>query len=226
MDGFEDVQRTMRYVADYWIKRKWTFLNEANEEFVSFVDPAFYYQECLTPDEVATVSMCFTEWVLFERPLRRGKTPLQILRDEPPRDAPEGVADILRAVDASQEFSRFAICDKDVASGMVILRDVRTDRRYDVLDPHICAMEHWDVGTVAVRIACVRGMWQPVGQVYLYDHVPARENVIDGPGEIHPEDCLCKPEAEYASFYLRLLRDILGIDGRYHKSARVRGRAA
>lgn len=226
MDGFEDVQRAIRYVADYWIKRKWAFLNEANEEFVAFVDPAFYHRECLMPDEVASVNMCFTEWALFERPLRCGKTPLQILRDNPPANAPEGLGTILDAVDSSQLFSRFAICDKDTANGMTVLRDVRTNRRYDVLDSHICSMGHWETGTIAVRIASVRDVWQTVGQVYLYDHVPAWENVIDGPGEMHPEDYLCKPEAEHAGFYLRLLRDILGIDGRYHESARVKGRAA
>lgn len=226
MNHYEQAEAAVQYVADYWVKRKWTFLNQANEEFVDFVDPAAYYKECLTQSEIAMLNMCFTEWVLFERPLRRGRTPLQLLIDMVPADMPDGAADILRQIDDTQLFSRFAILHKDLSTGMATLRDVRTDKRYEVHAPHICEVEHWDRGSIGVRIACVDDAWQVVGRVHMYDHADADAYVADGPGEMHPEDFICKPEAEFASFYLRLARDVLGIDGRYHETARAREAAA
>ena len=226
MGNYQDVKDAVQFAAEWWVKRKWTFLNEANEEFMEFVDPAVCYQDCLTEGDVVYLNMCFTEWVLFERPLRRGRTPLQMLADEPPSDAPAGAADVLRQIDETQLFSRFAIKDKDRETGMVVLVDVRTDRRYDVYDPHICEVEHWVDGSIGVRIACVDGAWQAVGQVYLYDRSTPSAYQSDGPGEMHPEDYLRKPEAEFAGFYMRLVRDVIGVEGRYHESMRAKEVAA
>lgn len=219
-------ERAVRYMADYWVKRKWSFLNQANEEFVSFVDPAVLYKECLTEEDVVLINMCFTEWALFERPVRRGRTPLQVLADTPPAGMPEGFAGALRQIDESQLFSRFAILDKDRQAGVAVLRDCRTDRRYDVIAPRICSVDRWHDGSIGVRIGCVDGTWQVVGQVHIYDIASPDTYVADGPGEMHPEDYLRKPEAEFAGFYMRLVRDVLGIEGRYHQSARARASAA
>ena len=196
MGNYQDVKDAVQFAAEWWVKRKWTFLNEANEEFMEFVDPAVCYQDCLTEGDVVYLNMCFTE------------------------------ADVLRQIDETQLFSRFAIKDKDRETGMVVLVDVRTDRRYDVYDPHICEVEHWVDGSIGVRIACVDGAWQAVGQVYLYDRSSPSAYQSDGPGEMHPEDYLRKPEAEFAGFYMRLVRDVIGVEGRYHESMRAREVAA
>ena len=59
--------------------------------------------------------------------------------------------------------------DKDPANGMAALKDTRTDRRFDVYDPHIVQKEHWSAGAIAVRLACVDDVWLTAGQLYLYD---------------------------------------------------------
>ena len=70
------------------------------------------------------VNLCFTEWVLFERPLRQGRTPLQLLWIMPPTGwIPHGSAVEAGRADADF-FSRFAILSKDGESGMARLRNV------------------------------------------------------------------------------------------------------
>lgn len=226
MSAYSDVERAVDEAATYWIARKWAFLNQANEEFMTFVDPAVCYKDCLQENDVAMVNMCFSEWALFERPLRRGLTPLEVFVDTPPVGTDARTVDLLRQVIATQFFSRFAILDKDALSHIAVLRDVRTDRRYDVFTPRVCNNERWHRGSIAMRIACADGAWQAVGQVYLYDVAPVQSDAVDGPGEMHPEDYLIKPEAEFMGFYMRMLRDTFGIEGRYHESARLREVAA
>lgn len=226
MSAYSDVERAVDEAATYWIARKWAFLNQANEEFMTFVDPAVCYKDCLQENDVAMVNMCFSEWALFERPLRRGLTPLEVFVDTPPVGTDARTVDLLRQVIATQFFSRFAILDKDTQSHIAVLRDVRTDRRYDVFTPRVCNNERWHRGSIAMRIACADGAWQAVGQVYLYDVAPVQSDAVDGPGEMHPEDYLIKPEAEFMGFYMRMLRDTFGIEGRYHESARLREVAA
>lgn len=126
----------------------------------------------------------------------------------------------------TQFFSRFLIRGKDRETGMVALTDVRTDRRYDVLDSHVCEVDRWQDGAIAMRIAQIDGLWRTVGVVHLYDRSCPADVSPDGPGEVHPEDLIRKPEVTQVSFYLRLLRDILGIEGRYHNTVRSVGDAA
>ena len=46
------------------------------------------------------------------------------------------------------------------------------------------------------------------------------------PARCIPKTSLIKPEAEFMGFYMRMLRDTFGIEGRYHESARLREVAA
>ena len=160
------------------------------------------------------VNMCFTEWVLFERPLREGKTPLQLYVETPPEGTLESTVDHLRQIDETQFFARFAILDKEPETSRAMLLDVGTDRRYEVCDGALCKNARWRNGTIAERIACVDGLWQVVGQVHLYDRADPDATRVDGPGALHPDDLRAEDMCE-AGLFLRLVRDVLGVDGRY-----------
>lgn len=206
-------------MAAYWATRKHEFLWLAGDLFLGFVDPACRYgEEPLTTEE--QLNMIFTEWMLYEFPFYDGRTPLKEYLVHPPHTAHEHERAILAQVACTQFFSRFEIRAKDHATGMCALVDARTAQRYDVLDPRICTTDRWQTGTIALRIACVRGTWLPVGQTVFYDRAAPRETASDGPGSFHPEDRIRKPWAEQAGFYLRLVRDVLGIDGRYRATSR------
>lgn len=212
----QDLNELLRY----WTARKQDLLPAAGEQFISFVDPAFLYgvPPLIGPDDF---SIMFTEWMLFEYIHLTKGTPAELYVSQLAEGiGPDRLAR-LRQVTTTQLFSRFIIREKDQASGMAVLEDVQTSRRYDVFDPALCANERWSTGTIGERIACVDGLWLPVGLVRLYDRASPETTAIDGPGFFHPEDRSRKPEAEHASFYLRLVRDTIGIDGRYRHTATI-----
>ena len=95
-----------------------------------------------------------------------------------------------------------------------MLLDVGTDRRYEVCDGALCKNARWSNGTIAERIACVDGLWQVVGQVHLYDRADPDATRVDGPGALHPADLRAEDMCD-AGLFLRLVRDVLGVDGRY-----------
>lgn len=221
MGVYRDVERDMRQMANYWLLRKYQFLDWTNEIFFSYIDP-FCQLYDMDDDKHVIMSMCFTEWLLFECPLRDDLTPLELYLEERPARISQKSLDRLSQVHDTQFFSRFSILDKDASTGISALKDVRTGRRYDVYDRHLCEVEHWKDGTIAERIGCVDDKWQIVGQVRMYDHANPNANLIDGPGEFHPEDRDLRPELEEASYFIRLVRDLLAPDGRYQDTLKVR----
>ena len=58
------------------------------------------------------------------------------------------------------------------------------------------------------------GLWQVVGQVHLYDRADPDVTRVDGPGALHPDDLRAEDMCD-AGLFLRLVRDVLGVDGRY-----------
>lgn len=208
------VHDAVHEITVYWADRQHEFAPQASEHFVSFVDPAYLYGEepLLSPEVIGTI---FTEWLLFEYVLPNGMTPVEAFASKPPVAASADTRRIVRGIARTQFFSRFAILYKDQATKIATLRDVQTGRRYDVYDPRLCQTERWRTGTIGERLVHIDGTWTPVAPIRLYDRAAAEEATPDGPGCFHPEDILRKPEAEHASFYLRLLRDIVGIEGRY-----------
>lgn len=197
-------------------------LDEASGEFDSCVDPAVCYEPSPTESDLVVASMCYFEWLVFERPMREGKTPLQVLADDPPEDFPAQMVGVLRQVAQTQFFSRFAIEKKDLPTCMAKLVDVRSGQGYEVLARHLCEVDRWKEGTIGMRIACVDGLWQDTGKVSLYDRCPPRPVDENSAGEIHPGD-IELPEAAQRSYYLRLVRDLIGVDGRFRSSARYVG---
>ena len=198
-----EIEREVARMAEYWGERREGWRDAAADEFERIVMPACLYgpeQDFRRPQ---MVNMCFTEWVLFERPLREGKTPLQLYVETPPEGTLESTVDHLRQIDETQFFARFAILDKDPETSRAML-----------LDGALCKNARWRNGTIAERIACVDGLWQVVGQVHLYDRADPDATRVDGPGALHPDDLRAEDMCD-AGLFLRLVRDVLGVDGRY-----------
>ena len=222
MDVYETVASDLFEMARYWIAQKAAFLDDAAREFEQLVDPALSYEPYPAPNQIVAFNLAFTEWVLFERELCDGMTPLQLFAAERPVALSPAAYDRLRCVEQSHFFSRFSIEDKDVARGVNVLVDTRSGRSYEVLDPHLAQTERWCDGVIAERIACVDGIWVGVGQLYLYDLAPADAIKGDGPGAVHPEDLECGVDTGRLGFYLRLVRDVMGVDGRYVHTMKIR----
>ena len=209
-------------VARFWMLRKFQFLDAARTEFETIVDPALAYADEPAMNEIIAYNTAFTEWLMFERPFRHGRTLVECYVDEPPVSASVDTLVRLRQVCETQLFSRFTILDKDPVTSMCTLSDTRTDRRYDVYEPHLVEVERWRDGVIAERIARVDGLWLGVGQMYLYDVAPAGDVGPDGPGAVHTEDVEDGLDTSYYSFYLRLVRDTMGAGGRYTPSLKIR----
>lgn len=225
MDEMTEVGHDIDRMCAYWIARKLDWRSKASEEFERLVCPQAFFELNPGRARLDAVNLCFTEWALFERPLRQGRTPLQLYVDHAPDGVDTATVARLRQVEQTQFFSRFAILSKDGESGMARLRDVRTDRVYEVLDPYLCANGRWRDGTIAERLACVEGVWQVVGRARLYDRATPEQTAHDGPGEAHPED-RGDPYLRDASYFVRLVRDVMGLGGRFAPSlaAYVEGR--
>lgn len=215
MGDSTNVERDVAMMAEWWGRRKVGWLDRAAREFGELVDPYAYYAVNPALDEIMLANMCFTEWFLFESLLQDGKTPLGRYIDRHPDGASDRAIERLRQVEVTQFFSRFEIKGKDAASGICDLRDVRTDTCYEVLDRRLCKRRRWCKGTIAERIGCVDDQWQLVGQVHLYDRALPQDTAVDGPGEVHPEDIGDGFDTARMSYYLRLLRDTIGMGGRY-----------
>lgn len=200
-------------------------IDVAFEEFVGYIDPAVLYVRRPSERDFMAIEMCFSEWLMVERPLHDGLTPLQLAAEMSPESVAAADVRALKEVAASQFFSRFAICDKDAQTGVASLCDVRSGACYEVLAPHVCENDRWSDGSIALRIAYVDGRWQEAGKVNLYDRCEPKPVTPLSAGEVHPDD-EDLPEALLASYYLRLVRDLMGIDGLYRKTAHIVDAAA
>ena len=194
----EAVGNDIADMAQFWMLRKFQFLEPARTQFEVIVDPWLSYCEEPSQNEIMAYNMAFTDWLLFERPYYHDKTLLELYVDEPPTSLSPASLRRLEQV-----------------------RDTRTDRRFDVYDPHIVQKEHWREGAIAVRIACVDDIWLTAGQLYLYDIARLSDTAVDGPGAVHPEDLEDGFDTSCISFFLRLVRDIMGAQGRYVKSLNI-----
>ena len=194
----EAVGNDIADMAQFWMLRKFQFLEPARTQFEVIVDPWLSYCEEPSQNEIMAYNMAFTDWLLFERPYYHDKTLLELYVDEPPTSLSPASLRRLEQV-----------------------RDTRTDRRFDVYDPHIVQKEHWRDGAIAVRLACVDDVWLTAGQLYLYDIARLNDTAVDGPGAVHPEDLQDGFDTSCISFFLRLVRDIMGAQGRYVKSLNI-----
>ena len=80
----EAVGNDIADMALFWMLRKFQFLEPAREQFEIIVDPWLSYRTEPSQNEIMAYNMAFTDWLLFERPYRHGKTLLELYVDEPP----------------------------------------------------------------------------------------------------------------------------------------------
>lgn len=118
----EAVGNDIADMAHFWMLRKFQFLEPAREQFEIIVDPWLSYCTEPSQNEIMAYNMAFTDWLLFERPYRHGKTLLELYVDEPPASLSPASLKRLEQVRDTQYFSRFGILDKNPASGMVVLK--------------------------------------------------------------------------------------------------------
>ncbi len=221
----KDLELVIDDIADmarYWSLRKFQYIDAAAEQYEVIVRPAIFEAEAPSIEQITTNNMAFTEWLLFERPYRRGLSLLALYVDEPPASLSSAAHERLSQVRDSIYFSRFSILDKDPDTGVCVLSDTRTGKRYDVYDPHVVEVDRWRDGVVALHIACVDGAWLTVGQLRLYDVAPAAATMLDGPGDVHDDDPDNGIDYARVSYFLRLLHDVMGVDGRYTSTLKVR----
>lgn len=222
MGGTTAIERDIMQMANYWMIRKYRFLEAVADEFVRIVKPMAAYKTKVSKREIDMMNLAMTEWFLFERAFSDVGTPLEHFIAYPPNSTTHATLARLKQVAKTQFFSRFSILEKDAAAGVVVLQDTRDGAVYAVRDRHICAVDQWRRGVIALRIARVDGMWTTVGKMYLYDKAPFRGDVDEGPGALHPEDGHARLELEEAGFYLRLVRDVMGVEGRYARTLALR----
>ena len=225
---FEDSRQLESAVAEelyefarYWLLRKFQFIDAARDEFESVVDPAVWYEDRPALERVEACNLAFTEWLLFEWVYEGGDTLLELYMERRGDMLPPETLARLHEVHDTQYFSRFRIADKDERTGMLVLVDMRSGKRYDVTDSAAAEVARWRDGVLAERIACVGGTWICVGQTHLYDVARPADTCVDGPGAVHPEDVEEGLETHRLSFYLRLVRDVMGVDGRYASSLKA-----
>ena len=216
------VQRDVAAMAEYWGHRKLGWLDRAGEEFDMLVEPFTFHVLEVTAREIQAVNGYFTEWVLFERVMRDGMTPLQLYVERQPAGASRERLNRLDQIAQTQFFARFAILEKEPAHDRATLEDLSTGDRFSVFDRALCHQRRWSTGSISERIACVDGLWQFVGQAHLYDVASPEEVGEDGPGAVHPEDAGREPSTAAMSPYVRLLRDVIGVHGRYTPTIRLR----
>ena len=220
MGVYERVQADLRGMARYWQLRKFQYLDRASEEFALLVDPEPFGGAEAAPSDIMLMNVCFTEWLLLERCLRDGKTPLELYVAARPVHAGARSIERLGQVARTQLFSRFDILDRDRAAGVTVLRDTFTGRRHDVADPRLLETERWREGVIGMRIAQVDGAWVHAGVTHLYDVAPSAKTRGQGPGEVPVEGELW-PALGDMTLFLRILRDVLGAEGRFRDTART-----
>ena len=74
----EAVGNDIADMAHFWMLRKFQFLEPAREQFEIIVDPWLSYCTEPSQNEIMAYNMAFTDWLLFERSYRHGKTLLEL----------------------------------------------------------------------------------------------------------------------------------------------------
>ena len=211
-------QHDIDAMARYWSRRKREFLWLASEIFLTFVEPACLYNEEPMLDHTA-LSAIATDWMVFDFPFYEGRTLLEEYVEHPPHDVSDASRARLREIADTHLFSQFAIRSKDPATHTCTLEDLASCRRFDVFDQTLCATDHWRNGTIAERIARVDERWLHIGMVHLYDRAAASVAGARYTNYLNRNTSAISTFTD--SFYLHLLRDVIGIDGVLRDSASV-----
>ena len=155
-----------------------------------------------------TLNQFFTEWLLFEMPYQESTlVGITAQRDEISAES----RDVLKQIAETQRFSSFKMQWLNPDTSMVQLRDVYSGKCYIVESAHLADKAGLLEGTVSCRIAYVDGSWCCPGQVFLHD--TAEWDEVDQSNYV---------SADPYGYYVGLCREVLGQDGKYRKSLRLR----
>jgi hypothetical protein len=191
-------------------------LLRAKELFASFVDPAIYYKPYPTVAQTNALNSAFSEWCLFDFELdapeddgsRAARSALEIAAE---------ADDTLEELAATQFFASFWVIEQDEGLDRALLRETSTCREFLVRDSLIACRKNWLEGTVNARIAHVDGTWVTCGQCLSHDAkhsdpLPRSISQDSSPSALPRRD---------RTRFLRLTRDLQGINGRYVDSMRA-----
>lgn len=227
MDLYQRVDEDILGVYKRWADGSKPYFERSRGEFSRLVNPRAYYDEAPDPNDIVLINLCFTEWFLFEFDLADGCTPLECYVAEPPTGIDEESVQRLAQVATTQRFSRFAICEKLLASEDARLLDLFTGEELLVHAPTVCKRRNWRRGTVSMRIACVDGRWMQTGKATLYDKAPAKAGCsILGEDKV---TILARKDGAWGflhrewseSYFLNLLYDVIGVAGAYTDTCRA-----
>ena len=196
-----------RVYAVYAGDRK--FLEDAWDEFCALTDIDESSME--TEDDRLFIHSVFSEWVLFDYDIHRGKTPLEKFVTWPPRDCGSNVISTYTQAAATNFTSTFHILGYDEAAHKATLENVADGLVYRVFDPSFMqdlASEASDGspagplrGLLCARIMRIRGTWMFAGNLISYtDDEPTPEELA----------AMRDQEGEHGDEFVELVRVVYG----------------
>lgn len=209
MKKYDQIQQELSDMAMYWQLRKFQFLERASDEFDwatggphELRAPEFQFQKAY--------NLIFTEWLLFERVLWAGKTPVELYAAMTPVKPHSQAIDHMQQIAATHFFSTFVLSHLRPAKGLVHLRDVFSGEEYEVKSACMAYAQKWRQGTVSLRIAQVDGTWYDIAQIHFHDKADFKEVNGNTFGVVHPEDEDIADELNDMGFFARFARDVMG----------------
>lgn len=220
MGIYGEVEQDMLRVFERWANREAPYFESSRRAFEAAVRPRACYAANPSQLEVEHMNLCYTEWFLFEYPLRGERSPLECFVGNPPADVSDSRLARLRELSETQRFARFAIRDRSVETGDLLLVDLASGAELPVHAGRACRRRSWREGTLSMRVARVDGLWMHVGRSLFYDRSPA-DAVGGGAAPAVSEGWGVVGREPGKSAYLRFLHDVIGLGGAYAHTARV-----
>lgn len=202
-----------------WADRDAPYFADSQALFEELVHPLAEVASEPSVDDLVQMDLAFTEWFLFEYKICGGHTPVELSAgalDEAgaEQDANDRAIRLAQVAD-TQRFSQYVIEAVDEATGNVCLRDLLGKGCVELHRPEIAGHRSWRRGIISLRVAEVDGAFVEVGKTRLYDRAPEHG------GAWGLEPTRLRPGPGTGSFFLDLLREVIGEDGWYAHGMRV-----
>ncbi len=211
------VEKDICWVFDQWASHDAPYYEESAELFSELVRPQACYKLRPSSADLVEMNLAYTEWFLFEFPLLRGMTPLELSAGETGAWEEESSNDRairLSQVADTQRFSQFCISGAG-ERGAVRLVDVIRDEEIELNKPELAQNANWCRGIFGLRVAKVDGTWVLVGKNCFCDRAPYQ----DRSRAFLPTPL--RSASSTGSLYLDLLRETIGLDGLYASDAKI-----
>lgn len=209
-------------VGEYWKEHHKQSYEQAQEEFMSEVDPYVAYLEYPSEEDILLANMVFSEWLVFDYDAGGGKTPLALYAEMLLRQGDFERGSLLTQLAGTQLFSEYWVMWQGRDRGTSLLVDAFSKKRYQLVDDLVAHHESWANGLLGLRMAQIDGSWYFVGQLPFHDRYPRKEDYSD-PSELvalHPEGVRALTSAEGVR-YLDCARELLGVKGRFLSSVEL-----